>query len=153
VSVTSDQDPVGACVDILDEVPASSWPDSTAPTRIERSETSTPAQKEGDQRLTDVSVYVAAPVDGDLRKHHAAGGLEERHTVAVQVWTNDSATTDAYARTIRDVAAAYHADNNDRTAWVDVRPQSGVDDRAGSFYVGGYAVETVRIRFLGFRDW
>ena len=153
MSVTSTKDPVQAVVDILDNEAASAWPSNTAPDRIERAEESDPSQKEGDQRRSQVSLYVQNLADGDLRKQHAAGGLDERYVIEVQVWTGDSADTNAYYRAIiEDIMPAYYTDNNDLTNFYDIAPESSGDARAGSFHTSGFAIETARVRLKGFRD-
>ena len=153
MSVTSAKDPVAAVVDILENEAASAWPSNTAPDRIERAEESTPSEKEGDQRRSQVSLYVQNLSDGDLRKQHAAGGLDERYVVEIQVWTGNSADTDAYYRAIiEDIMPAYYTDNANLTSFYDIAPESSADARAGSFSATGFAIETARVRLWGFRD-
>lgn len=152
MSTTSSTDPAETLVDVLLAAPASDWPGSTAPDRIELAEESQPSDKTNTQRQTDVSLYVDVPVDGDYSVFSADGDLVRTHAPQVAVYTNASSTTHSYARAVVSIIQSYHADNETETAWVDGRPTASTDDRAQDFYYEGFAIMTVQTEWTGYDE-
>ena len=152
MSLSTENDPVEATRLMLDNAAASKWPSSTAPDRIEASEDSDPGEKESAQRRSQVSLYLAQDVDGDLTKQSAEGGIDRTHIVNVAIWTGDSDTTFSYKRAVEDIATDYVNDNKTNTQFVDVFPVTITDDRAQNFYASGFAIETVGVRLRGYDD-
>lgn len=147
MSVTSSTDPVQAIVDILQNASASDWASGgSTPDRIERTESSEPSTKQRSQRRSDVSLYVFSPAEGDLSKFSADDDGIQTETAQVDVYTDDSDTTNNYASDVISITADYATDNEQQTAWTDIWPTTPVDTTGQAFYYGGFAIISVQIR-------
>jgi len=152
LDLADERDPVAATRKLLLGADASDWPGNTNPNRIERAETSTPSEKEGDQRRSQVSIYIQQTGDADYTILSAGSGTDATHVVDAAVWTSDESTAFTYGRAIQEIAATYATDNVDRSAFVDIFPDTTTDGRAGVFWSGGFAIYSVGIAFRGYRD-
>jgi len=147
MSVTSSTDPVQTIVDILDDASSSDWANGgSIPDRIERTENSDPSDKARSQRLSDISLYVFSPADGDLSKFSADDDAIQTETAQVDIYTDDSDTTNNYASDVISITGGYSSDNEQETAWTDIWPTTPVDNTGQAFYYGGFAVISVQIR-------
>lgn len=150
-TVTDADDPVQAVVDICSAA-ATAWPNDAVPDRIQPMEDSTPSQRLGDQRRSDISLYVARVADGDFNKVAAAGGLDQTYLVDVVILHHDSDTVDAYRRAVLELFAGFASDNGRRTPYIDIFPDSDTDDRAGNYESGQFAIEAVTVRLRKYDD-
>lgn len=129
------------------------YPSGTNPDRIKRSGDVEPSEKNQNQRLSQISLYVSSPVDNSTDKHSAKGDAEISSTTSIEIWTNDATTTHNYLRSIMDFLADFETDNGTSTPFVDIYPdQDIVDDRDQAFYYGGFAVESLGVRLEEYRD-
>ena len=156
VTVTTEQDPVAAVIDMVafaesvDDPVTSRWPDD-GPDRTLPMGDVEPSERQRETRLQDASLYVIQNDDATYAKQDAAGNIDATYVVDVQVWTGDGDTAHAYQRALTKLFAYFSRDNVDMTPFYEVGPIGAQDFRAQSFSVGAFDVEVARVQLQEYR--
>jgi hypothetical protein len=129
------------------------YPGGADPDRIKRDEDVDPSDKQQNQRLSQVSLYVGPATDGETDKFSAAGDALVVNTTAIEIWTSDSTTTHNWLRDLMDLFGEFSADNGTSTPFYEVYPDQGiVDNRPQGFYYGGFNPESLNVRLEEHRE-
>lgn len=149
---TTDDDPVGAVVDLLSGAPDAVWTDATPPAHIERFSDRSQQTK---QNRSDPAIYVWRPGGVESQRFSADGEARvDTHTVMVEVWClQDKQLVEDYRVDAQGILEDYEDDHFRRTPFQHLIPQSAEDRRHESpFRHTSHYLESVTVEVQDYRQ-
>jgi len=119
---------VDAVKDLLEQQDSTAWTNAD-PTIYYNWEAAFSEKGPADDQPAEL--YVWQPVDTGIDKLTADGRfLDEDHSVEVQIWTLDDATTDQYMRDVIQIFSKYLDSQQDTTEFITLPPTNARDLRS-----------------------
>jgi hypothetical protein len=127
MSVTSDDDAVGAVIDLLQNAASADW----TPTTPEIKQWWDDAQNErGPGADMAPILYVWSPTGSSLERFSMDGTRFDRSdTIEVQCWSLDATEAEQLRRDVVDIISEYLDDNETDTPYTDIQPTTSSDFR------------------------
>jgi len=119
-------DPVQAVVDLLNGAQSSVWTNQAPEVYLQWDVT-----QRGRETNNNPALYVWSPVEGTFDPLAADyTRLDEEQTIEIDVWTLDPEITATVATDVIQFMSEYGNDNEDKTEFLHLRPESTGDARA-----------------------